>query len=52
MIRIGKDNVKRLLNDVKDIILSPLHDNGIYYIHDDEDMLKGYAMIIGPEETP
>ena len=52
MIRIGKDNVKRLLNDVKDIILSPLHDNGIYYSHDDEDMLKGYAMIIGPEETP
>ena len=52
MIKIGKDNVKRLLNDVKDIILHPLHDNGIYYIHDDEDMLKGYAMIIGPEETP
>jgi ubiquitin-protein ligase len=52
MIKIGKDNVKRLLNDVKDIILHPLHDNGIYYVHDDEDMLKGYAMIIGPEETP
>ena len=52
MIRIGKDNAKRLLNDIKDIMLSPFHDNGIYYSHDDEDMLKGYAMIIGPEETP
>ena len=31
---------------------SPLTDNGIYYIHDDEDIMKGYAMIVGPSETP
>jgi ubiquitin-protein ligase len=49
---ISKDSIHRLLKDVKDIIKHPLHDNGIYYQHDDEDMLKGYALIIGPTETP
>ena len=24
---------------------------GIYYKHDEDDMLKGYALIIGPEDT-
>jgi ubiquitin-conjugating enzyme E2 Z len=49
---ISKDTIKRLLNDVKNIIKCPLTENGIYYIHDDTDMLKGYALIIGPENTP
>jgi ubiquitin-protein ligase len=49
---ISKDSIHRLLKDVKDIIKNPLHDNGIYYKHDEEDMLKGYALIIGPLETP
>jgi ubiquitin-conjugating enzyme E2 Z len=49
---ITKGTVNRLLKDVKQIILNPLTENGIYYIHDDEDMLKGYALIIGPSETP
>lgn len=49
---ISKDSIHRLLKDVKDILKNPLHDNGIYYKHDDEDMLKGYALIIGPTETP
>jgi ubiquitin-conjugating enzyme E2 Z len=31
---------------------SPLTEDGIYYVHDDEDMLTGYAMIVGPEDTP
>ena len=31
---------------------NPLTENGIYYIHDDTDMMKGYAMIIGPSDTP
>jgi ubiquitin-conjugating enzyme E2 Z len=31
---------------------NPLTENGIYYIHDDTDILKGYALIIGPSETP
>ena len=42
-------NIKRLLNDVKTIYKSPLHDNGIYYSHDPNDILKGYALIIGPK---
>jgi len=49
---ISKDTITRLLKDVKQIIKNPLKDNGIYYIHDDTDMLKGYALIIGPEDTP
>lgn len=49
---ISKESIRRLLKDVKEIMKNPLTDNGIYYIHDDVDMLKGYALIIGPSETP
>jgi len=49
---ISKDTINRLLKDVKQIIKNPLTDQGIFYIHDDTDMLKGYAMIIGPSDTP
>ena len=48
---IDKETYRRLLKDVKDLILNPLTMDGIYYIHDEDNMLKGYAMIIGPEET-
>jgi ubiquitin-conjugating enzyme E2 Z len=49
---ITKETISRLLKDVKQIIKNPLTDQGIYYIHDDTDMMKGYAMIVGPEDTP
>jgi ubiquitin-conjugating enzyme E2 Z len=49
---ISKESITRLLGDVRQIMKNPLTDNGIYYIHDDTDMLKGYALIIGPEDTP
>ena len=49
---ISKETINRLLKDVKQIIKNPLTDQGIYYIHDDTDILKGYAMIVGPSETP
>lgn len=49
---ISKDSIHRLLKDVKQIIKNPLTENGIYYIHDDTDMLKGYALIVGPSDTP
>lgn len=49
---ITKDAVHRLLKDVKQILKNPLTDNGIYYMHDETDILRGYAMIIGPEDTP
>jgi ubiquitin-protein ligase len=49
---ITKETINRLLKDVRQILKNPLTDNGIYYVHDEEDMLKGYAMIVGPEGTP
>jgi ubiquitin-conjugating enzyme E2 Z len=49
---LTKSTITRLLHDVKNIIKNPLNENGIYYAHDDEDMLKGYALIIGPSDTP
>ena len=49
---IKTETVKRLLKDVKQIIRHPLTDNGIYYSHDETDMTKGYAMIVGPSDTP
>ena len=49
---ITKDTISRLLKDVKNIIKNPLTENGIYYIHDDSDIMKGYALIIGPSDTP
>ena len=49
---ITKNTIARLLKDIKHIIKNPLTENGIYYIHDDSDMLKGYALIIGSSDTP
>jgi len=53
-MNISRETISRLLKDVKSIIKNPdpLKDNGIYYIHDERDILKGYAMIIGPKDTP
>lgn len=49
---ITKETVQRLARDIKQLKKTPLTDNGIHYEHDEEDMLKGYAMIVGPEDTP
>ena len=49
---ISKETIHRLLADVKYIYKNPLTDNGIYYTHDDADIMKSYAMIVGPEGTP
>lgn len=49
---ISKESITRLIKDVKQIFKNPLTDQGIYYIHDDTDILKGYALIIGPSDTP
>ena len=48
---MNKLNQKRLLNDVVDIMKNPLDDNNIFYSHDENDMLKGYALVIGPDDT-
>ena len=42
---------KRLLKDVIYISKNPLTNQGIYYIHDIDNIKKGYALIIGAEET-
>lgn len=42
---------KRLIRDITDLYKNPLTDQGIYYNHDDSNMLKGYAMIIGPKDS-
>ena len=49
---VPRTTVMRLLQDVKDIIKNPLESQGIYYKHDEADMLKGTALIIGPKDTP
>jgi ubiquitin-protein ligase len=49
---VSQETTKRLVRDITDIYKQPLNDQGIYYQHDDTYMLKGYAMIIGPSDTP
>ena len=49
---IKTETIKRLLKDVAQLIKFPLTDNGIYYSHNEEDITTGYAMIIGPSDTP
>jgi ubiquitin-protein ligase len=49
---VSKNSVKRLLRDVASVIKNPLTEQGIYYVHNEENMYKGTAMIIGPKDTP
>ena len=49
---ISRDTIKRLIRDVKQIKNDPLTSQGIYYKHHEEDVLKGYALLIGPTDTP
>jgi ubiquitin-conjugating enzyme E2 Z len=48
---VSRDTVKRLINDIKDIRKSPLDSEGIYYKHDDTNLLLGYAYICGPKDS-
>lgn len=41
---------KRIIIDIKDIQKSPIED--ICYVPDEDNILKGYALIIGPRNTP
>jgi ubiquitin-protein ligase len=51
-IYIPKDTIKRLIIDIKEIKRNPLNSHNIYYYHDEKNILKGYACIIGPKDTP
>lgn len=44
--------VKRLISDVKYLLENPLDSEKIFYYHDEENILVGYALIIGPKNTP
>jgi ubiquitin-protein ligase len=43
---------RRILHDVNMIRKNPLDSHGIYYIHDEENIETGYAMIVGTDDTP
>lgn len=47
---ITKDTAKRLIKDIKQMKNDPI--DGIYYTHDEANILQGYALIIGPADTP
>jgi len=49
---ISKETFRRLVKDVKELLVQPLHSHGIYYVHNEDNILKGKALIIGPSETP
>jgi ubiquitin-protein ligase len=49
---VKKDALRRIISDIKEIKKNPLTEHGIYYEHDETDMLKGRALIIGPADTP
>lgn len=51
-VNASRTTMKRLLSDIKQINKNPLTSQGIYYKHDETDLLKGYAMIVGPSDTP
>jgi len=44
--------MKRIANDLKLLSKDPLDSEEIYYLYDDNDITQGYALIIGPEDTP
>jgi ubiquitin-protein ligase len=52
IVFVHQNSIKRLISDIKQINKHPLTSQGIYYHHSEEDMMKGYAMIVGPQETP
>lgn len=43
-------SVKRIMIDCKEIMNEPIEN--IYYRHDEDNVYKGYALIIGPKDTP
>jgi ubiquitin-conjugating enzyme E2 Z len=49
---IPQSCAKRIVKDVKEILKNPLTEQGIYYQHDESNIMNGYAMILGPSDTP
>lgn len=51
-ITLSKDTLRRVISDIKEIAKNPLHENGIFYKHDETNILRGYALIIPRNESP
>ena len=49
---LKKETISRLLKDIKEVMMYSKENEKIYYKHDEENVLIGYAMISGGEETP
>jgi len=49
-VTISRSTAKRLIKDIKQ--LNNESPPGIFYSHDEQDILKGTALIIGPKDTP
>jgi len=43
---------KRIFLDTKELYKYPMNDMGIYYQNDEDDISIGYALIVGPDNTP
>ena len=43
--------IKRIIKDLKNLDNENLNNNNIYYSHDENNIMRGYIMIIGPSET-
>jgi ubiquitin-protein ligase len=52
MVYLQKSAINRIISDIKQVLNPTFEENKIYYKHHDEDILQGYALIIGPEDTP
>lgn len=48
---LSKEFIQRLIKDVKYLKQNPLVSNGIHYLHDEDNLMIGYALIIGPKNT-
>ncbi len=48
IVVLSRETTKRLIKDIKEMIKNPLVDDGIYYKHDETNILQGYAYICGP----
>jgi ubiquitin-conjugating enzyme E2 Z len=46
---IAKETMLRLLKDVREMMTAQV--SGVHYMHSETDMLCGYAMIVGPEDS-
>jgi ubiquitin-protein ligase len=49
---ISKKTINRIISDISELIKNPLHEHNIFYEHDEDNILAGYAMIVGPKDTP